>query len=195
MVKKALFFAIALLFLFPLGASAQCDLSVKNFRALSERYLDGAYQYNPMGLRKPKLIVSSKKVKDYYAEELNGKITIYPKAFSDSYCDQYIDGLTPAVANIINHEYTHYLDEKLNLSQKIGERKMSEKTANIGAHVFENLVWKNNFAGYSGESAQKYTKLKNIIQKGAPAKIQPPKEQKIAVAPIYFCPLFEIKKG
>jgi len=164
MMKKFLF--VALLSLFPLGASAKCDLSVNNFTTISNGYLDGLYAKYPVGIHKPRLIVSDKNVKTYYGEELHNVITIYPKSFNDAYCDQYFDGLTPFVAEVIDHEYTHAIDEKISLSKKIGESWMSENTAHIGEHVFDDLLWHTGYAAKSlGESDQsKYNKFMRIVQ-------------------------------
>jgi len=163
MMKKVLF--VALLCLFPLGASAHCDLSVGNFTTLSNRYLDGLYAKYPAGIAKPRLIVSDRDVKTYYGEELHGVITIYPKSFNDAYCDQYFDGLTPFVAEVVDHEYTHAIDEKISLSKKIGEPWMSEDTAHIGEHVFDDLLWHTGFATPISKSDQgRYAKFMQIVQ-------------------------------
>ena len=157
---------MTVLFLLPFGVQAKCDLSVKHIRLLSQYYLDGIYAYNPMGLKKPRLIVSNRKVHGYYAEELRGVITIYPKSFNDCYCDQYFDGLTPFVAEVVDHEYTHFLDEKLHLSKRIGNKSMSEKTAYIGEHIFDDLIWHNGYAAkeLAGSDINKYTKFMHVIK-------------------------------
>lgn len=160
-------FPLLFFLLLPTAALANCDFSVAGIGALSQKYLDANYGYNPLGLAKPKLIVSSKNVHDYYAEEIDGVITIYPKEFDDSYCDPYFDGLTPFIMETINHEYIHYLDEKLHLSRKIGEKPMSEKTAYIGEHVLKNLLWNKSFTTRElyPQEIKKYNKLLEILQK------------------------------
>jgi hypothetical protein len=166
MIKKVLF--TASLMLFPLAASANCDLSVQHFQIMSQQSLNKIYLFSPLGLRKPKLVVSNKNVKTFYAEERNGTITIYPKSFNDAYCDKYFDGLTPAVSQVISHEYTHYLDEKLNLSKKIGEGTMSEKTAHLGESVYDKFIWHSGYADVSAKSnSKKYLTLANVIKASA----------------------------
>lgn len=158
---------ILLFLLLPSASLAQCDLSVANIRNLAQNYLDTNYAYNNLNLAKPKLIISPKKVHDYYAEEHKGVITIYPKEFNDCYCDQYFDGLTPFVQEVVSHEYTHYLDEKLQLSKKIKEEHMSENTAQIGEHVFKNLLWQSSYTtkDLRPKDIPKYEKLLSIMRK------------------------------
>ena len=165
MFKKILTAACLFLTMIVPQASASCDLSDAHVGQLAQRDLDTIYAYNPLGLKEPTLAVSGEKGRSYYGEQLGSLITIFPKSFDDAYCDQYFDGLTPNVAQVISHEYTHYLDGKLSLSRKIGEAAFSEDTAHLGEHVFDDLVW---HAGYftqmSSLSAQKkYGKLLQII--------------------------------
>ena len=170
MIKKVLF--VATFVLFPLGASANCDLSVEHFRVLSQRILDRVYLQNTLGLKKPHLIVSNKNVKTYYAEELNGVITIYPKAFSDSYCDPYFDGLSPKVGEVISHEYTHFIDEELKLTKKIGANDM-EDTAYVGEHIVDDLLWHTGYTEkpLSKSDVKKYQKFMRVLEKARP-KVQ-----------------------
>lgn len=167
MLKKFLFACI--FFLLPLGARASCDLSVKHMAALSQNDLDAVYARYPMRFGKPTLIVNDKNVRTYYADEYKGIITIYPKSFSDSYCDQYFDGLSTSVAEVVSHEYTHFLDEKMQLSKKIGEKDMSEKTADLGEHVFNELVWHNQYFvnNFSQSDLKKYNTFVRILQTSA----------------------------
>ncbi|NTW27726.1 MAG: hypothetical protein HGA36_05350 [Candidatus Moranbacteria bacterium] len=163
-MKKLIF---TLLFLmFPSATQAACDLSVEHIRTLAQSYLDANYAYGQFNFKKPKLIVSSKRVYDYYAEELHGVITIYPKEFADCYCDQHFDGLTPFLQEIVNHEYVHYLDEKMHLSRKINTDTMSEKTAHIGEHVFKNLLWPSSYTkrDLQPSDIKKYEKLLSILK-------------------------------
>jgi|GEM_PF-4858828 len=155
---------LSLLLLLPFGASANCDLSVKNVKAISKSYLD---VIGSKKAGKPKLIVSNKKVKGYYAEELKGVITIYPKSFKRQYCDQYFDSLTPFINKVIAHEYTHFLDEKNSLSKKIGEKEMSEKTAEIGEHVFDMIAQasKTPPKKLSKADKKKFNKLLSFINR------------------------------
>lgn len=155
MHKKVILVALLLLFFSTAQASAKCDLSTKNFKNISQKQLDSIYSYNSFGLKKPKLIVSSKKVNGFYAEELNSVITIYPKSFNDAYCDQYFDGLTPFVAQVIGHEYIHHVDERIGLSKKIGLKSMSEDTAYLGEKVLDKKIWR------TGYYTQKSTKSAN----------------------------------
>lgn len=152
--------------MFPSASQAACDLSVGNMRTLAQSYLDANYAYNDFGFKKPKLIISSKRVHDYYAEELDGVITIYPKEFTECYCDKYLDGLTPFLQEIVNHEYMHYLDEKMHLSKKISEKNMSEKTAYIGEHVFKTLLWPESYTmkDLRQQDVKKYEKLLSILK-------------------------------
>ena len=162
-MKKLLF---ALFFLaFPATTHASCDLSSAHIRNLAQTYINTNYSYNNFGLKKPKLIVSNKRVYTYYAEELNGVITIYQKEFKESYCDQYYDGLTPFVQEVINHEYIHYLDEKMHLSKKIGEATLSENTAYVGEHVFQTILWPNSFTrrDLRPRDVKKYAQLLKIL--------------------------------
>jgi len=164
MFKKTLL--ITVLCLLPFSAQAKCDLSVKNIRTLSQRYLNAVYKQAPMGLKKPKLIVSNKKVNDFYAEELNGVITVYPKAFTDQHCGKNVDELTPFVGEVISHEYTHYLDEKLHISKKLGKSSMSEYTANLGENVFDALIWNTGYTTkeLTETDVNKYLKFMKIIK-------------------------------
>jgi len=167
MLKKILF--VAALMLFPFGASASCDLSVDNFRFMSQRFLDKLYSNNTLGIKKPYLIISDRNVKTYYAEERKGVITIYPKSFNDAYCDPYFDGLSPKVAEVISHEYTHYIDEELKLTKKIGANDM-EDTAYVGEHIFDNLLWHTGYAEkpLSKSDVKKYQKFIRVLEKARP---------------------------
>jgi hypothetical protein len=163
-MKKFAFF-LSVFFLFPLGTHAACDISKQNVQALAQKDLDAVYSYNDFGLKKPLLIVSDSDVTEYYGEELHGVITIFPKSLQILRCDDNVDQLTPMVAEIVSHEYTHNLDEKLGLSKKIGISKMSEDTANMGEHVFNNLIWHTGYAtgNVSVMGLDKYGKLLGII--------------------------------
>ena len=161
MFKKALFAAIFFSIALTNSASANCDLSVANFQKLAQNDLDTLYTYNSFNLKKPILVVSNQKGLNYYAEQLGSVITIYPKSFNDAYCDQYFDGLTPAVAEAVSHEYVHYLDGKLDLSKKIGEQHFSENTAELGEHVFDTLIWHTGF--YTEKSSQSAQRKFDIL--------------------------------
>lgn len=175
-MKKLLFLAI--LCLFPFQAQAACDISKKNVKAISQQIINKNYAQNSFRMKKPSLIVSNKKVEGYDAEELGGTITIYAKSLDDLYCDQYFDGLTPYLTEIVNHEYVHAMDEELGLSKKIGEKKMSENTAYIGEHVLKNTLWPESFVSreLKPNETKKYATLQNIFQ--AKSRLQVAKTKK-----------------
>ena len=163
-MKKLLFTAILLAL--PMQAQADCNHSAKTVRAIAQNIIDKNYAYNDLGIKKPKLTISNKEVDGYDAEELNGTITLYSSSLSGFYCDQYFNGLALYVTEITNHEYIHAIDEKLNLSEKINEKEMSEKTAYIGEHVFKELLWKNSLTtrDLKLNEIKKYNKLMSIIK-------------------------------
>lgn len=150
----------------PSAVFANCDLSTTNIQKLSQYYLDTNYTYNTHRLKKPKIVVSNTKVHKYYAKEFNGTITIFAKELNDCYCDQYFDGLKPFLQEVVSHEYMHYLDEKLHLSKRINEKRMSENTAEIGEHVFKTLIWHNSYTTHdlTPQSTKKYQRLLGILQ-------------------------------